>query len=213
METAYKDLISGNPKAANVIIFAHGAGAGMEHHFMQYFAQNLTNDDWQVVRFEFPYMQQMRETGKRRPPNPKSVLLEYWHQKIVQYRRKGKLVLAGKSMGGRMATMIADDLSADGLLIFGYPFHPPGKPEKLRTEHLHALQTPCLILQGERDNLGNREEVSAYLLSKNIELEWLVDGDHGLKPRKKSGFSERDHWQHAIHTSRDFLNTILKRSL
>ena len=210
MTTAYKEIISGNANAQNVVIFAHGAGAGMEHRFMQYFAENLVSDDWQVIRFEFPYMQQIRDSGKRRPPNPQAILLEYWQQKITQYRPKGKLVLAGKSMGGRMASMVADDCNLDGLLVFGYPFHPPTKPEKLRTAHLKALKTTSLILQGERDTLGSREEVSHYSLSKNINIKWLVDGDHGLKPRKKSGLSESDNWQIALTSCDKFLNMILQ---
>jgi predicted alpha/beta-hydrolase family hydrolase len=101
-------------------------------------------------------------------------------------------------MGGRVASMIADDLYSSGrivaLLCLGYPFHPLGKPDQLRTEHLKSLKTPTLIAQGTRDLFGTREEVSTYQLSKNIEILWLEDSDHDLKRRKSlSGFSAADH--------------------
>ena len=101
-------------------------------------------------------------------------------------------------MGGRVASMIADELHAAGeiagLVCLGYPFHPPGKPEQLRTKHLAGLKTPALICQGTRDVFGARDEVSGYTLSDSIELLWLEDGDHDLKPRKGiSGFSAADH--------------------
>ena len=101
-------------------------------------------------------------------------------------------------MGGRVASMVADELHAAGkiagLLCLGYPFHPPAKPEQLRTEHLAGLKTPTLICQGTRDEFGTRDEVSGYALSDRIEILWLEDGDHDLKPRKSvSGFSAADH--------------------
>jgi predicted alpha/beta-hydrolase family hydrolase len=101
-------------------------------------------------------------------------------------------------MGGRVASMIADELYASsriaGLLCLGYPFHPIAKPDQLRTAHLVEMQTPALIVQGTRDPFGTREEVAAYELSKAIEIVWLEDGDHDLKPRKAvSGFTAADH--------------------
>ncbi len=101
-------------------------------------------------------------------------------------------------MGGRVASMIADELfDADriaGLFCLGYPFHPIGKPEKLRTEHLQYLRTPTMICQGTRDQFGSREEVTEYELSSAIQLNWFEDGDHDLKPRKRiSGFTHADH--------------------
>ena len=90
-------------------------------------------------------------------------------------------------MGGRIASMIADEAGVAGLACLGYPFHPPGKPEKLRTEHLETLKTPALILQGERDPFGRREEVEGYALSSAIDVQYLPDGNHDLQPRKSSG--------------------------
>ncbi|TIQ47186.1 MAG: alpha/beta hydrolase, partial [Mesorhizobium sp.] len=111
---------------------------------------------------------------------------------------KGSLIIGGKSMGGRVASMIADEMFSkreiSGLLCLGYPFHPPEKPTQLRTKHLADLRTPTLIFQGTRDEFGTRDEVATYDLSDAIEILWLEDGDHDLKPRKSiSGFSTADH--------------------
>ncbi len=208
------EIINGQA-SENRIIFAHGAGAPMDTGFMNFFAEGLTANssektqkNWQLIRFEFPYMQQRRINGTKRPPNTQQVLLESWREMVNKYCTDGKLVLAGKSMGGRMASLLADDLNVDGLILFGYPFHPLGKPEKTRTEHLENLQTKTLILQGERDPLGNQDDVAGYQLSLQIEIFWLPDGDHGLKPRKKSGFTEQQNWQLALEKSRSFLTEI-----
>ena len=83
-----------------------------------------------------------------------------------------------------MATLVADELGVAALVCFGYPFHPPGQPEKLRTKHLAALRTPALIIQGERDPFGTPAEVAGYELSPTIEIAWIAGGDHSLKPRE-----------------------------
>jgi predicted alpha/beta-hydrolase family hydrolase len=105
------------------------------------------------------------------------------------------LLIGGKSMGGRVASLIADELFAmrriAGLVCLGYPFHPPKKPEQLRTAHLEHLASPALIVQGERDPFGGRGEVEAYRLSSAIRFHWVGDGDHDLGPRGASGFTRK----------------------
>jgi predicted alpha/beta-hydrolase family hydrolase len=96
-----------------------------------------------------------------------------------------------------------------GLVCLGYPFHPPGKPEKQRTEHLAALRTPTLILQGERDTFGTREEVEGYDLSPAIRVAYLPDGDHGFKPRKASGHTEAENIKSAARLTADFIETLI----
>lgn len=180
-------------------IFAHGAGAPMDSDFMQDISQRLCAMEIRVIRFEFPYMMERRENGKRRPPNRQPELLSCWREVIgeVQQAYGGLLFIGGKSMGGRMATLLLaatePDLAVDGAICFGYPFHPQGKPEKLRTEHLLDMAVPILIVQGSRDALGNREEVASYNLSSAVQMHWLEDGDHDLKPRVKSGFTHQQH--------------------
>ncbi|WP_311134118.1 MULTISPECIES: alpha/beta hydrolase family protein [Synechococcales] len=118
-------------------------------------------------------------------------------------------------MGGRVASLLVDELAASdgvrGCLCLGYPFHPPGKPLQLRTEHLAALRTPTLILQGERDSFGRREEVESYNLSPQIQLSWIPGGDHSFKPTRSSGLSEAENWATAVALSDQFLRELLFR--
>lgn len=187
------------PKGVNLIL-AHGAGALMDSAFMNTIAESVAADGIRVWRFEFPYMSERRSTGKKRPPNTQKVLLESWREAIRQVGDRllqmgaadEPIVIGGKSMGGRMASLLADELKPSGLICLGYPFHALGKPEKPRTEHLAEIATPTLILQGVRDPMGNQERVSEYSLSEMIELFWLQDGDHDLKPRVKSGVTHQD---------------------
>lgn len=111
-------------------------------------------------------------------------------------------------MGGRIASMIADEISAAGLVCLGYPFHPPGKPEKLRTEHLVNLRTPSLFCQGERDAFGSRGDVAGYNLSPAIRLEWLGDGDHSFKPCKRSGRNLEQNLTQAATAVSDFIYSL-----
>ncbi len=200
-------LFDGPPDAPTTIALAHGAGAPMDTPFMEAFAHGLAERGFRVARFEFPYMAERRETGKKRPPNPARVLLETWQAAIDEFGPKN-LIIGGKSMGGRYASMLADAAGVKGLICLGYPFHPPGKPDKLRVEHLQSMTTPTVILQGSRDTLGNLEDVSGYTLSPAITLHWLEDGDHGFKPRKKSGRTEQQNWGEAIDAFADFASEL-----
>lgn len=191
-------LFDGPEQAKVTILLAHGAGAPMDSASMTAAAKALAGAGFRVARFEFDYMA-TRRTGAGRPPPPKAEKLNPEYLAAIEaLGAKGTLVIGGKSMGGRVASMVADSLleagRVQGLLCLGYPFHPPGKPGQLRTAHLANLKTPALIVQGTRDEFGTREEVSAYTLSPAIALLWLEDGDHDLKPRKRvSGFSAADH--------------------
>ena len=200
-------LFDGPADATTTIALAHGAGAPMDTPFMDAFAYGLANRDFRVARFEFPYMAERRETGKKRPPNSAKVLFECW-QAVIDELGPDNLIISGKSMGGRYASMLADVAGVKGLVCLGYPFHPPGKPEKLRVEHLQSLATPALFLQGSRDTLGNFEDVSGYSLSPAIALHWLEDGDHSLKPRKKSGRTEQQNWDEAINAFAEFVACV-----
>jgi predicted alpha/beta-hydrolase family hydrolase len=169
----------------------------MDSLFMNAFAEGLGNLGFRVARFEFPYMAARRRTGEKRPPDRESVLRATWLE-AMQALGTQPLVIGGKSLGGRIASLIADEAKAAGLVCLGYPFHPVGKPEILRTEHLRTLTTPTLILQGTRDPFGNRGEIQSYLLSPAIKIRWLDDGDHSFKPRRSSGRAERQNWEEAI---------------
>jgi predicted alpha/beta-hydrolase family hydrolase len=193
------DFLFDGPKGASTtILLAHGAGAPMDSASMNAIAAVLAGVGFRVARFEFGYMASRRTEAGRKPPPRAETLIGEYRNAVDELGASGPLVIGGKSMGGRVASMLADELLADGkvagLLCLGYPFHPPGKPEQLRTKHLAGLKTPALICQGTRDIFGSREEVSGYTLSKKIEILWLEDGDHDLKPRKAiSGFTAADH--------------------
>jgi predicted alpha/beta-hydrolase family hydrolase len=177
------------------LILAHGAGAPMDSPFMQTMAELLAARGVALLRFEFAYMAQRRSGGGKRPPNPQAQLLDAWRAVYQQVRQQvtGPVAIGGKSMGGRMASLLADELGADGLICLGYPFYAAGKPEKPRVAHLAELTTRTLIVQGERDALGNRPTVEGYSLSAAIELLWLTAADHDLKPLKSSGFTHAQH--------------------
>jgi hypothetical protein len=182
----------------------------MDHPFMAFFALGLAARGYRVARFEFPYMRAIRETGLRRPPDPTEVLLEAWRRVIAALAPRS-LVIGGKSLGGRMASLIADDAGVLGLVCLGYPFHPPQKPEHLRIAHLRHLQTPTLVVQGERDPFGSKDEVEGYALSPQVRVHWLADGDHGFRPRSSSGRTEEQNWGNALAAIAAFLGSLQDR--
>ena len=185
-------LVDGPAEASHLFVFAHGAGVGMAAPFMDSVAQRIAAAGIRVVRFHFPYMEDMVRTGERRPPNGGRILRQAFADVIRhcidrEHCPPERLVIGGKAMGGRVASLIADEHKVAGVICMGYPFHPPRQPLKLRTEHLGTLQTPMLICQGERDAFGTRAEVANYPLSPSIHLHWLKDGNHEFQPRHNSG--------------------------
>lgn len=209
-------LIDGPDGAPATVLLAHGAGAPMDSPFMAAIAAGLAERGWRVVRFEFPYMARARGSGRRHGPDRLPVLQEAFRGQVrletTDHPRRA-LILAGKSMGGRVASLLADELAEGspvrGCLCLGYPFHPPGKPLQLRTEHLATLQTPTLILQGEGDSFGRRAEVETYGLSPQVQLGWIPSGDHSFKPTRSSGRSEQENWATAVACGDAFLRQLL----
>jgi predicted alpha/beta-hydrolase family hydrolase len=193
------DYLFDGPKTADrILVLAHGAGAPMDSPFMRIIAEGAAASGIRVARFEFPYMRRRREVGRGGAPDPPAVLMQSWHDVIEELGGGSRVFVGGKSMGGRIASMVADEAGVRGLVCLGYPFHPPGQPAKTRTKHLEALQTPTLILQGERDSFGLPGEVASYKLSRRIQVEWMADGDHSFKPRKSSGHTEKENLDRAI---------------
>lgn len=188
-------------------VFAHGAGAGKNSEFMAFVARELAKHNINVLRFNFAYMQLVEDTGKRRPPDRADKLLVHFKEVLSDVDSSLPIFIGGKSMGGRMASMLLDESIALGCICMGYPFHPPGKPEKLRTEHLLAINKPVLILQGERDTFGTRQDIATYDLSAQVKLSYLSDGDHGFKPRKASGITLDDNLNLAIQKTVKFIQS------
>lgn len=202
-------LIDGPASAPATLLLAHGAGAPMDSPFLQTMASGLAALGWRVVRFEFPYMAKARQSGQRRAPDRQPVLLQSWRDQVAAAASQGPLFLGGKSMGGRMASLVLEEQAQAavvlGCLCLGYPFHPPGKPESLRIAHLETLTQPVLVVQGERDSFGRRAEVEGYGLSSAVQVHWIPDGDHSFKPTKRSGLSESANLQEAIAAADQFM--------
>ncbi len=177
---------------------------------MDAFSDRLAKGGFEVIRFEFEYMARRREDGTRRGPDRAPKLVARFEEALALVRPAAEVVIGGKSMGGRVASMLADEAGVAGLLCLGYPFHLPGKPERLRTAHLQFLKTPTLIVQGTRDPFGTVQEVGSYPLSEAIALAWMEDGDHSFKPRKKSGRSLEQNLDAAASAALGFLKGLAR---
>jgi predicted alpha/beta-hydrolase family hydrolase len=189
------------------IIFAHGAGADMYHEFMETITALFNKASISVLRFNFPFMDKRIALGKRYPPDRMPKLIECYKTVIHDFiatknNHELPLFIGGKSMGSRVAATLAgeDDISKliHGVFCLGYPFHPPKKIDKLRLEPLQDTHKPILIAQGERDTLGSKIEINDYDISNLCQRFFLIDGDHSLKPRVKSGFTHQQHMESAV---------------
>ena len=206
-------------EAKAVLMLAHGSGAPMDSPFMERIAQMLNDNGIIVVRFEFSYMARRRIDGKRRPSGRADRWVHHYLRAVEELIggdiwnaawNELPLLIGGKSMGGRVATMVANDeelhLAVKGVVVFGYPFHPIGKsePEDWRLEPLENSLLPILICQGERDDFGWWDEINALTLPQQVTLEWITDGSHDLGPTGKSEATLKSNLQHAATLASDF---------
>jgi len=209
-------LQTGPADAPVRFLCAHGAGAGMETPFLSVLAQLLAERGVATLRFEFAYMAARRPGGTRKPPPKAERLMDEYRAAVAAAGAGAPLLIGGKSMGGRVASLVADELHAAGLVAglvcLGYPFHPPKRPEQLRTGHLAELACPALIVQGERDPFGTRAEVEALQQAKHISptirFHWASDGDHDLGPRGSSGFTRKGNLTAAADVVADFAREV-----
>jgi hypothetical protein len=170
-----------------LLVLAHGAGAGQQHPFMVSVARLLSGKGISVVTFDFPYMRERRKVPDKAPA------LESAFREVIAVAREWAsgvpLFIGGKSMGGRMATHLAaqqlDELT--GVVVFGYPLHPPGKPDQPRTAHLPSITAPMLIVQGERDTFGTPDELRPVIqtMTAQVTLHVVAKGDHSLSVRSQ----------------------------
>ncbi|TVU72854.1 alpha/beta family hydrolase [Cobetia crustatorum] len=199
--------IHGSPRRA-ILLHAHGAGGGRETGFHQQFGVACAREGMAWLAFDFGYLVQMRREGKRRPPPRLPGLIDemaQWCEALApSLAALGgvPLLVGGKSMGSRVASHLMQALAGPmperclecspiGWYALGYPFHPTGKPEKLRIAHLPDIDMPGLICQGTRDPFGTQEDVQGYALPERVTLHWLQDGEHDFKPRRSSGETQQ----------------------
>lgn len=214
-------LLTGPANAPARFLCAHGAGAGMQTPFLAGFAALLADRGITTLRFEFAYMAARRhggaQGGTRKPPPKAERLVGEYRAAVAAVVQGTPLIIGGKSMGGRVASLLADEAYAAGqvagLVCLGYPFHPPNQPAKLRTAHLKGLACPTLIVQGERDPFGPRAEVEAMVdaaqLSPAIRYHWAGDGDHDLGPRGGSGFTRKGNLAAAADAVSAFIKDVI----
>ncbi len=208
---------TGSDNAQARIIIAHGAGAGLDTSFLETMAVLLAARELAVTRFEFAYMAARRTGGPKRPPPKAETLAPEYAEAIAAVTGRAphgqKLFIGGKSMGGRVASMIADTYfaagSISGLVCLGYPFHPPNQPQTWRTAHLEPMTCPTLIVQGERDPFGHRTEVEALQLPPAIAFHWIGDGDHDFGPRGASGYTRKGNLAEAADAVAAFVKSRL----
>ena len=201
-------LFDGPGEAPLTVVLAHGAGGAMDSPFLNTVARGLGARGLRVARFEFPYMRRRREGGKRGMPDRTPVLEEAWLAAVAALGGGERLVIGGKSMGGRIASHVADRAGVRGLVCLGYPFHPPGQPQRLRTAHLADLRTPTLVVQGTRDPFGTREDVAGYALSPAIRVLWIEGGDHSLATPRGAPTSTRENVEAAIAAVAEFAHGL-----
>lgn len=213
-----RDVFSATPSASYcydeaaqakaIFVFAHGAGANKNHAFMDQFTALLLEQQISVLRFNFLFMDKRALDGKRYPPDRMPKLTDCYLDVIAQLSTGLPLFIGGKSMGGRVAATLAcaPIKNLRGIICIGYPFHPAKKLDKLRLEPLIESKYPIFITQGERDLLGNKEEVLSYQLPSLIKCIFLPDGDHDLKPRVKSGFTHLQNMKRAAEEVSRFID-------
>jgi predicted alpha/beta-hydrolase family hydrolase len=176
------------------LVLAHGAGAGQHSPFIVRVASGLAALGVEVVTFDFPYMEQ-----KRRVPDPPARLEAAFDAAIAgagDSAQAGPPFIGGKSLGGRIATHLAARADAAariaGVVVLGYPLHPPGKPEQLRTTHLADIAVPVLIVQGSRDAFGTPDELRSWFKPPRATVHVIDGGDHSLAVRKGATVRQQD---------------------
>jgi uncharacterized protein len=169
-----------------ILILAHGAGSSMEQKTMEWLAQIARDAGFRVVRFNFLYRAQGRGMPDRMPTLISTYLAVI--DSVRKHLSPEKLYIGGHSMGGRVASMIeSQQQAADGLLLFGYPLHPAGQPEKLRDAHLNAIKTSTIQFSGTEDALCTKSLMEHVTLPQGWTIHWIEGADHSYSVKKSAG--------------------------
>lgn len=204
-------ITAGSQDAETTILLAPGAGAPMTSPWMEQVSALLADAGLRVARFDFAYMT-ARLAGSGKPPPKAEALVAEYEAAVEALGAAGRLLIGGKSLGGRVASLAAQSLFDQGriagLVCLSYPFHPPKQPDALRTKHLKTLTCPTLIVQGERDPFGVPSEVAGYGLAPAITVHWVTDGNHDLAPRKSSGATLDGNLAQAVREITRFANEL-----
>ena len=205
--------------AKSVMLLAHGAGAPMDSSFMEMLSAALERQGIATVRFEFPYMVRRREDGRKRPPDRMPVLMDSFRAEVARVREEVgadcPVLVGGKSMGGRVASMLASEDASDisGVICFGYPFHPPGKLDRWRIDHFSSISCPMMIVQGTRDPFGKPDEIAAQGKLQGLSrLCWLDGGNHDFQPPAKHPETQATLIERAARESGRFVQELLAGS-
>jgi predicted alpha/beta-hydrolase family hydrolase len=197
----------GEDDAAAMVVLAHGAGAGREGDFLTAVATGLARHGAFVCRFNFPYAERGRKAPDRQP-----VLEATWQRVLDHIPGDGRrLVVGGKSLGGRVAShLVASGAPCDGLLFLGYPLHPPGKPDRLRVAHLAAISAPMLFVAGTRDPLcpSATLEEAVRRLQGRIDIVFIEGGDHSFRVRRGSGRTTEQAWDEVTSASWSWISAL-----
>ncbi|WP_110716037.1 alpha/beta family hydrolase [Salinicola acroporae] len=186
-------IVEGQAPTSARFVLCHGAGAGHDSEFLARLRRQLAERGIQVVAVEFDYMTVMGRSGRRRPPPRIETLVDElagWRRRLTELDAQTPLWFGGKSMGGRVASLLATRVDLAGLVLFGYPFHPPGKPDRLRLEHWPKIACPVLLFQGTRDPFGRRDEVEGYRLPTQVECHFMEGGDHDWQVLKRAAHTQ-----------------------
>ncbi len=198
-------LTNGPARPRLTLALAHGAGAAMDSPFLQTMAEKIAGNGIRVVRFEFPYMQRRRESGKRGAPDPPAVLRKSWLEVVAHFGPE-KLAIGGKSMGGRDREHGRRRSGSSRARLSRISVPSPGKArETAHGASGKALRHAALIVQGTRDPFGTKADVASYKLSRAIRVVWVEGGDHSLKPPAKAPRTEAECLSFAAETVKEFL--------
>lgn len=206
-------LVTPAERPLATLLLAHGAGGPMDSPFLVRLTEALVAEGLSVARYEFGYMAARRTGAGKKPPPKAERLVEETRAALdtLLARTTGPVLLAGKSMGGRVSVMAAGgdlDPRVKAVAVFGYPFHAPGRPEAIRREPLDRSRLPVLVMQGERDEFGPHALAAGLGLGDHVRLEPVPDGNHDFGPRGASGATLKGNVAFAARTVAGFVRSL-----